>query len=217
MPRSSASSPPSASLFLLSSLLSHALGFKMFLLFSFFTLWDSKCSKWPEKSDLHFSLRRFDFQKEVSLHDGLQEPFLRRPLKYPLGLSRYLHSPDGNGSRVDYKCFQIFQLEPRRHKREGTYAIKDPPPPPPKLSNSSPPNVPINSEEYQNFLKNRLKLTCAAVALTRASSVKPQDSTQLADGGSQASNTSYTEYGRRTVTVRCHVGELRKNWTLGTT
>ncbi|KAJ4951084.1 hypothetical protein NE237_027916 [Protea cynaroides] len=112
---------------------------------------------------------------------------------------------------------------PEVHPEEGRgepatqFAIKDPPPPPPELSNSSPPNVPIDSEEHQNFLKNRLKLTCVAVALTRASSMKPQDSTQLADGGSQASNTSQLsfqapgkEYGRRTATVHCHVGELRK-------
>ncbi|KAJ4955054.1 hypothetical protein NE237_011837 [Protea cynaroides] len=83
--------------------------------------------------------------------------------------------------------------DPGREREDDVIEIKDPPPPPPpppKLSNSSPPNVPIDSEEYQNFLKNRLKLTCAAVALTRASSMKPQDSTQSTDGGSQASNTS---------------------------
>ncbi|XP_043692363.1 light-inducible protein CPRF2-like [Telopea speciosissima] len=78
-----------------------------------------------------------------------------------------------------------------RELDDDVIEIKDPPPVPlPQLSNPYPPNVPIDSEEYQNFLKNRLKLTCAAVALTRASSVKPHDSTHSADGGSQASNTS---------------------------
>nr|QOC69150.1 bZIP [Paeonia lactiflora] len=52
------------------------------------------------------------------------------------------------------------------------------------------PNVPIDSEEYQAFLKSRLNLACAAVALTRASCAKPQDSIALTDSGSQASNTS---------------------------
>lgn len=30
-----------------------------------------------------------------------------------------------------------------------------------------PPNIPVDSEEYQAFLKSRLELACAAVALTR--------------------------------------------------
>ncbi|KVH92082.1 Basic leucine-zipper, C-terminal [Cynara cardunculus var. scolymus] len=57
-----------------------------------------------------------------------------------------------------------------------------------------PPNVPIDSEEYQDYLKNRLNLACAAVALTRASSAKPQDFAALLDNGSQASNTSQLGY-----------------------
>ncbi|XP_071731177.1 light-inducible protein CPRF2-like isoform X2 [Rutidosis leptorrhynchoides] len=56
------------------------------------------------------------------------------------------------------------------------------------------PNVPIDSEEYQDYLKNRLNLACAAVALTRASSVKAQDFAALPDIGSQASNTSQLGY-----------------------
>ncbi|KAI7740576.1 hypothetical protein M8C21_033282 [Ambrosia artemisiifolia] len=51
-------------------------------------------------------------------------------------------------------------------------------------------NVPVDSEEYQAYLKSRLNLACAAVALTRASSVKTQDFAPLPDNGSQASNTS---------------------------
>ncbi|KAL6323802.1 hypothetical protein AAG906_003423 [Vitis piasezkii] len=62
-----------------------------------------------------------------------------------------------------------------------------PTPAPPARSTSldPPPNVPIDSEEYQAFLKSRLNLACAA-----ASFVKPQDSAALADTGSQASKTS---------------------------
>ncbi|KAA8544920.1 hypothetical protein F0562_019685 [Nyssa sinensis] len=56
--------------------------------------------------------------------------------------------------------------------------------------NSAPPNIPIDSDEYQAFLKSRLNLACAAVALTRASYVKSQDSSAVTDNGSQASNTS---------------------------
>ncbi|WKA03172.1 hypothetical protein VitviT2T_021298 [Vitis vinifera] len=65
-----------------------------------------------------------------------------------------------------------------------------PAPPAPATSLDPPPNVPIDSEEYQAFLKSRLNLACAAVALSRASFVKPQDSAALADTGSQASKTS---------------------------
>ncbi|XP_076911989.1 light-inducible protein CPRF2-like [Bidens hawaiensis] len=50
-------------------------------------------------------------------------------------------------------------------------------------------NAPTDSEEYQAYLKSRLNLACAAVALTRASSVKSQDFA-APDNGSQASNTS---------------------------
>ncbi|KAH7543244.1 hypothetical protein FEM48_Zijuj02G0164000 [Ziziphus jujuba var. spinosa] len=53
-----------------------------------------------------------------------------------------------------------------------------------------PPNVPIDSEEYQAFLKTKLNLACAAVALSRGPFIKVQDSASLADCGSQVSNTS---------------------------
>ncbi|KAL8114838.1 hypothetical protein AgCh_021618 [Apium graveolens] len=53
-----------------------------------------------------------------------------------------------------------------------------------------PANVPVDSEDYQAYLKSRLDLACAAVALTRASSLRPQDSAALLDNGSEASNTS---------------------------
>ncbi|KAI7737150.1 hypothetical protein M8C21_010337 [Ambrosia artemisiifolia] len=49
---------------------------------------------------------------------------------------------------------------------------------------------PIDSLEYQEYLKSRLDLACAAVALTRASSVKTQDLAPLRDNGSQASYAS---------------------------
>lgn len=42
-----------------------------------------------------------------------------------------------------------------------------PAPPAPATSLDPPPNVPIDSEEYQAFLKSRLNLACAAVALSR--------------------------------------------------
>ncbi|KAL5712428.1 hypothetical protein ACHQM5_014603 [Ranunculus cassubicifolius] len=51
-----------------------------------------------------------------------------------------------------------------------------------------PPNVPIGSDEYQAYLKRNLELACAAVAMSRASVVKPQDSVPLHDTGSHASD-----------------------------
>ncbi|XP_038992004.1 light-inducible protein CPRF2-like isoform X1 [Hibiscus syriacus] len=53
-------------------------------------------------------------------------------------------------------------------------------------------NVPVDLDEYQAVLKNKLNLACAAVAMSRASFVKPQDSAARADSGSQASNTLQT-------------------------
>ncbi|KAF2298441.1 hypothetical protein GH714_023592 [Hevea brasiliensis] len=80
---------------------------------------------------------------------------------------------------------------------------------------SAPPNIPMDSEEYQAFLKSKLNLACAAAALSlplrlgsgqirlenvvklkngfftdSASVQKPQDSSARADSGSQASNAS---------------------------
>ncbi|XP_023536999.1 light-inducible protein CPRF2-like [Cucurbita pepo subsp. pepo] len=56
-------------------------------------------------------------------------------------------------------------------------------------SNAVPPNIPIDSEEYQAFLKSRLELACAAVAKKRGSFTKTPTSSTSSDCGSQASNT----------------------------
>ncbi|KAA0063610.1 hypothetical protein IC582_011754 [Cucumis melo] len=56
-------------------------------------------------------------------------------------------------------------------------------------SNAVPPNIPIDSEEYQAFLKSKLHLACAAVAMKRGSFRMTPASSTSADCGSQASNT----------------------------
>ncbi|XP_022965773.1 light-inducible protein CPRF2-like isoform X2 [Cucurbita maxima] len=56
-------------------------------------------------------------------------------------------------------------------------------------SNAVVPNIPIDSEEYQAFLKSRLELACAAVAKKRGSFTKTPTSSTSSDCGSQASNT----------------------------
>ncbi|KAL3381676.1 hypothetical protein AABB24_001675 [Solanum stoloniferum] len=57
---------------------------------------------------------------------------------------------------------------------------------------SAPPqNIHVDAEEYQAFLKNRLDLACAAVALTRAKNLKPQDSSSIApDKGPETASAS---------------------------
>ncbi|XP_027107384.1 light-inducible protein CPRF2 isoform X2 [Coffea arabica] len=56
-----------------------------------------------------------------------------------------------------------------------------------------PPNIPVDSEEYQAFLKSKLDLACAAVALSRANYMKPRESAaMLPDSASQGSSTSTT-------------------------
>ncbi|XP_055816952.1 light-inducible protein CPRF2 [Solanum dulcamara] len=57
---------------------------------------------------------------------------------------------------------------------------------------SAPPqNIPVDAEEYQAFLKSRLDLACAAVALTRAKNLKPQDSSSTApDKGPETASAS---------------------------
>lgn len=56
---------------------------------------------------------------------------------------------------------------------------------------AAPAIIPVESDDYHAFLKSKLNLACAAVALTRASFVKPLDSPATAESGSQASNTSH--------------------------
>ncbi|CAN4111292.1 unnamed protein product [Withania somnifera] len=52
-------------------------------------------------------------------------------------------------------------------------------------------NIPVDSEEYQAFLKSRLDLACAAVALSRAKNLKPQVSSSAApDKGSETARVS---------------------------
>ncbi|MBA0861471.1 hypothetical protein Goshw_028100 [Gossypium schwendimanii] len=58
-------------------------------------------------------------------------------------------------------------------------------------------NSPADVEDYQAFLKKKLNLACAAVAMSMASFAKPQDSAARADSGSQASNTP--QLGSKTV------------------
>ncbi|TYG95719.1 hypothetical protein ES288_A11G290700v1 [Gossypium darwinii] len=61
-------------------------------------------------------------------------------------------------------------------------------------------NIPADVEDYQAFLKKKLNLACAAVAMSMASFAKPQDSATRADRGSQASNTP--QLGSKTVSRR---------------
>ncbi|EFH50707.1 hypothetical protein ARALYDRAFT_489663 [Arabidopsis lyrata subsp. lyrata] len=56
------------------------------------------------------------------------------------------------------------------------------------VSVSSPPNVPVDSDEYRAFLKSKLNLACAAVAMKRGCFIKPQDTSGRSDnGGASAS------------------------------
>ncbi|KAK4424728.1 Light-inducible protein CP [Sesamum alatum] len=68
------------------------------------------------------------------------------------------------------------------------------------VAGGPPPNIPTDSEEYQAFLKSRLELACAAVALTWATDGKTHESGAAAaasDIGSQSSNSSqYKATGR---------------------
>lgn len=71
--------------------------------------------------------------------------------------------------------------------------IDDQPKPPPNnaalLPNASAP-LPLDSQDYQAFLKSKLNLACAAVAMTRGSLATAQDSSTLPNGGLHSSNPS---------------------------
>ncbi|ESQ32317.1 hypothetical protein EUTSA_v10004611mg [Eutrema salsugineum] len=53
------------------------------------------------------------------------------------------------------------------------------------------PSVPVDSEEYREFLKNKLNLACAAVAMKRGSFIKPQETSGRSEnGGAYTSSAS---------------------------
>ncbi|KAJ0232308.1 Basic leucine zipper 63 [Hirschfeldia incana] len=53
------------------------------------------------------------------------------------------------------------------------------------------PSVPVDSEEYREFLKSKLNLACAAVAMKRGAFIKPQDTSGRSEnGGAYASSAS---------------------------
>ncbi|CAH2044593.1 unnamed protein product [Thlaspi arvense] len=56
------------------------------------------------------------------------------------------------------------------------------------------PNVPVDSEKYREFLKNKLNLACAAVAMKRGAFIKPQDTSGRSENGG-AHTSSASEQG----------------------
>ncbi|CAN7004040.1 unnamed protein product [Brassica oleracea var. botrytis] len=52
------------------------------------------------------------------------------------------------------------------------------------------PSVPVDSEEYREFLKSRLNLACAAVAMKRGAFSKPQDTSVRSENGGAYTSTA---------------------------
>ncbi|KAJ4888047.1 Basic leucine zipper 63 [Raphanus sativus] len=55
---------------------------------------------------------------------------------------------------------------------------------------SPPPSVPVDSEEYREFLKSKLNLACAAVAMKRGAFIKPQDTSGRSENGGAYTSTA---------------------------
>ncbi|KAL8555098.1 hypothetical protein ACS0TY_003050 [Phlomoides rotata] len=92
-------------------------------------------------------------------------------------------------------AFQRFLEENTTQKSDDVIAINEKsanqqPEMVPIAAGGPPQNNPVNSEEHQAFLKSRLDLACAAVALTRATSGKAVESVAAADIGSQVTISS---------------------------
>ncbi|XP_061337997.1 light-inducible protein CPRF2-like [Gastrolobium bilobum] len=90
-------------------------------------------------------------------------------------------SPPSSSSAADDVVFLEMedQRKPAPLPKNGA-DLPNGPPPPPSLS--------VDSDEYQAFLKSKLNLACAAVAMTRGSLVRSQDPATFPDNGSQLSN-----------------------------
>lgn len=67
----------------------------------------------------------------------------------------------------------------------------------PQISDPSPKIPPIASDDHQALLKRRLDLACAAVALTRESSIMSQESASISDNQSQVS--MYSQLGSQVI------------------
>lgn len=75
-----------------------------------------------------------------------------------------------NRSSSEWAFERFLQEAQAKTNASDVVEIKDVQPPipiNPAAAAASPPNIPVDSEEYQAFLKTRLDLACAAVALTR--------------------------------------------------
>ncbi|KAG5539351.1 hypothetical protein RHGRI_019789 [Rhododendron griersonianum] len=98
-----------------------------------------------------------------------------------------------NRSSSEWAFQRFLQEAQAKTNASDVVEIKDVQPPiqinPADAAAPPPNNIPVDSDEYQAFLKTRLDLACAAVALTRASNMKPQESAAIAKG-SQVSSTS---------------------------
>ncbi|XP_058223887.1 light-inducible protein CPRF2 [Rhododendron vialii] len=98
-----------------------------------------------------------------------------------------------NRSSSEWALQRFLQESQAKTNASDVVEIKDVQPPIPinPAAAAAPPpnNIPVDSDEYQAFLKTRLDLACAAVALTRASNMKPQESAVIAKG-SQVPSTS---------------------------
>ncbi|KAJ4828613.1 hypothetical protein Tsubulata_004973 [Turnera subulata] len=79
---------------------------------------------------------------------------------------------------MEVKKPQISPSRPQPHlqqQQQQQLHQQHPLPHPRPLLDRGNPSVPADSDEYRAFLKSKLDLACAAVAMSRASSVKPED------------------------------------------
>ncbi|GJR40680.1 hypothetical protein Tco_1216364 [Tanacetum coccineum] len=70
--------------------------------------------------------------------------------------------PESSSSKVDNKKDDVVVVEVKDPHENNIN----------KSTFVGPPNVPVDSEEYQAYLKSRLNLACAAVALTRVNEAR---------------------------------------------
>ncbi|KAM1032101.1 hypothetical protein ACFX13_036590 [Malus domestica] len=88
---------------------------------------------------------------------------------------------------VDEEVVEIKKPDRHRHRQlQPPQQLNHPPP----AALDPAPTAPINTDQYREFLKNQLDLACAAVALSRASSLTPVDLGNLAENPSLVSKPS---------------------------
>ncbi|KAL3537819.1 hypothetical protein ACH5RR_001185 [Cinchona calisaya] len=145
----------------------------------------STSSKMMNRSSSEWAFQRF-LQEASTSHHSPSPPAFQLQQQQSVSSS---NAPQNDVVQIkDCNFSSTCDNNNNQRKMEGEVASTTPFEGPPPAA-----NIPVDSDEFQVFLKSQLDLACAAVAFTRANSEKPRESAGIpSDNGSHASNASHS-------------------------